>query len=378
MSGATTRKDIVTMTTKSLHTSLVLLVLLTATPAPAAVLQVANNGLDAAACGSKAAPCRTISQAIDNAVAGDTIVVGPGRYGDLDRDGTLGEANEEGPETLAVILIDKAIAVESSAGAAVTVIDAAGFNRKAVRITASGARFGKPKKGFTLFDSSNAGVSVDDTAAGVIVEGNLAIRTLTGFQVNSDGAGNLLQGNIGSANSAGFGLGGPGAVARANLAVANSGDGFDLGGGGARCEGNIATGNGSFGYGVFFHTTATIAGGVAIGNVQGIFGGNGGQLDVSGLAAIANLLDGVHNQGTTTMTLTASNLVGNGTKGPGSLNCGTINENNALTASNVFWGAAAGPGDDPADQVCDFGNAVTAIEPIAPKPFKIKTKVPQL
>ena len=45
----------------------------------------------------RTAPCRSISRGIANAADGDTIVVGPGRYGDLDRDGTLSEPNEEGP-----------------------------------------------------------------------------------------------------------------------------------------------------------------------------------------------------------------------------------------------------------------------------------------
>src|SRR5512132_1509340 len=53
-------------------------------------LTVANNGLDSDTCGSSAAPCRSISQAIDNASEGDTLVVGPGRYGDLNGNRILG------------------------------------------------------------------------------------------------------------------------------------------------------------------------------------------------------------------------------------------------------------------------------------------------
>ena len=58
-------------------------------------LSVANNGLDSATCGSSAAPCRSISQAIANASEGDTIVVGPGRYGDLNGNRIFGEVGEE-------------------------------------------------------------------------------------------------------------------------------------------------------------------------------------------------------------------------------------------------------------------------------------------
>src|SRR6516162_9238145 len=53
-----------------------------------ATLYVANNGLDGPSCGTKASPCRSITQGIANAAAGDTIIVGPGLYGDLNDDGT--------------------------------------------------------------------------------------------------------------------------------------------------------------------------------------------------------------------------------------------------------------------------------------------------
>src|SRR5262245_14686348 len=66
-----------------------------AAPANAATLRVANNGVDGAGCGTTTSPCRSLSRAIANAVAGDRIIVGPGRYGDLDRDGTFGESGEE-------------------------------------------------------------------------------------------------------------------------------------------------------------------------------------------------------------------------------------------------------------------------------------------
>ena len=61
----------------------------------AATLHVANNGIDSDTCGAGSAPCRSISRAIVNAAAGDTIVVGPGRYGDLNGDGSFGGPGEE-------------------------------------------------------------------------------------------------------------------------------------------------------------------------------------------------------------------------------------------------------------------------------------------
>jgi hypothetical protein len=59
--------------------------------ASAGTLHVANNRVDGPSCRPKASPCRSISQAITNAAAGSKIIVGPGRYGDLNLNGTLGE-----------------------------------------------------------------------------------------------------------------------------------------------------------------------------------------------------------------------------------------------------------------------------------------------
>jgi len=364
------------MITPTLKAFSFVLFLAAASAAHATVLQVANNGLDAPNCGTKAAPCRSITRAIDLAADGDSIVVGPGRYGDLDRDGTLGEVNEEGPETGAMILVDKSVSITSSTGAVGTIIDVAGFNRTGVRITASGARFGKAKKGFTVFDSSGAGVNIQGAASNVVVEGNLAILTNAGFATG----GQLVQGNVASATTEGFVLGSAGgSLARGNLSVVNSIAGFDAGGiGTQRMEGNVAIGNDSFGFLAGLHNAVELVGNVAVGNGQGVFAGNGGSVTITGLAALANVQGGVHNQGTPAVSVSASNLVGNGAKAlGGSANCGTINENNPLTATNVFWGASTGPGADPADQACDVGNQVTTVAPFAAKPFKIKTKVPQ-
>lgn len=367
------------MITYTLKAWTLLFVLMTATTASATVRQVANNGLDAPGCGTKDAPCRSITQAIDDAVDGDTIVVGPGRYGDLDGDGTLGEANEEGPEVGALVLVDKRVNLESSSGAVWTILDCGGFNRTAISVTGTGARVGKAKKGFTLF-ACGAGVSVDGPASNVVVEGNLAIATTNGFLTNGGGAGTLLLGNVASANGTGFGLGaGGGSTARSNLAIANTSDGFEAGGNGIQTlDGNVATGNGAFGFAPQIHHGVVLTNGVAVGNSQGFFAGNGTTVTVTGFAAIANIQAGLHDQGTAVLSVSASNFVGNGAQAlAGSANCGTILENVSMTATNVFWGAATGPGTDPADLACDFGNQVTTLEPFAAKPFKIKTKVPQ-
>jgi len=78
-------------------TLLALAALFVTGPTSAATIVVAANGIDGAACGTKATPCRTISQGITRAANGDTIVVGPGHYGDLNGDGQLSGPGEETP-----------------------------------------------------------------------------------------------------------------------------------------------------------------------------------------------------------------------------------------------------------------------------------------
>lgn len=165
----------------------------------AKTLAVAVHGTDDATCGGKATPCRSIARAIANAAAGDSIVVGPGRYGDLDGDGVLGEAGEEpAPDGVShMLLIDKALSVTSRDGALATVIDASGAPRDLVRIEAPGVVFGKAKKGFTVQNAPAGFVGVlvaGSNGSGVVIAGNRALANDSGFVVNAPG-GVLVTGN---------------------------------------------------------------------------------------------------------------------------------------------------------------------------------------
>ncbi|TMA76483.1 MAG: hypothetical protein E6J72_16775 [Deltaproteobacteria bacterium] len=101
---------------------------LAATPAArAATFYAANDGNDGSShcrCGGKANPCRSITCAITRAAPGDKMIVGPGVYGDLNANGTPGEAGEETPSPgcNCVLSINKPVVVVSSGGAAATVI----------------------------------------------------------------------------------------------------------------------------------------------------------------------------------------------------------------------------------------------------------------
>ena len=128
---------------------------------PRATLHVETNGIDSDACGALANPCRTITQAILNARTDDWILVGPGRYGNLDLDETVDEPGEEGRDQLfcqCLVSVHKRLSILSVSGATETVIDA-GYARpvtdvspafKGVRIVADGATLGHPVTGSRL------------------------------------------------------------------------------------------------------------------------------------------------------------------------------------------------------------------------------------
>ena len=71
------------------------------TTAAAATLWTSNVGSDSGSCGTSSSPCRSISQAIENATDGDTIWVGPGHYGDVNGDGNFTGPGDEQPEPYA-------------------------------------------------------------------------------------------------------------------------------------------------------------------------------------------------------------------------------------------------------------------------------------
>ncbi len=321
-------------------------------------LHVQNNGVDSVFCGSPSAPCRSISQAIFNASAGDEILVGPGRYGDLDGDGILGETGEETGEINfgcgCVLKVDKAVAIQSTHGAAATVVDARNFftseqSAAVVRITANGAVFGRVDHGFTLTGAPRNNGLVT-AATRVIITGNRSSGNAGGFSIF--GSQNVLSRNVAVANNGhGFEMFGQSHIFRANAAIGNNGEGFlVLGGQSHTIENNVSTANG-----VGFHVFsggANLKSNSAVGNADvGILIGQGATASIGG-----------------------SNIFGNGVlpvqSGP--TNCGLLNSSgNSITATNNFWGAATGGGADPADEVCDLSGS-TAFLPFAQKPFSVQ------
>ena len=370
--------------------------------AEAKTLNVANNGVDSLTCGDKKSPCRSISIAIDNANPGDKIVVGPGHYGDLDEDTDFNDAGEEKAEGQSgcdcMIKVNKQLTIESRDGAGATVLDARGANIDVVRIQVSGVIFGKKKKGFTLTHGAE-GLFINNGTNGVRVESNLAItNSFDGF--NFFGSGHVLNGNTASGNgSSGFGFSGSGHLLSNNIASANDSSGFEFSGSGHVLSGNIARANVSTGFGII-GSGHLLTGNLASGNDSdgfAFFGGNGNVL--SGNTAVDNTNDGFAFNGTGHL-LTDNSAVGNQAKGisvVGSGSSATITKNNifgnhgscgpgdniglrngsggAINATNNFWGAATGPGADPADDICNAGaGSSTTVAPFATKEFKVKVK----
>src|SRR5262245_30462958 len=174
----------------------------------AATLHIANNGVDSDTCGAGSAPCRSISQAIVNAAAGDTIVVGPGRYGDLNGDGSVGGPGEEaGPAGCqCMIEVNKRLTLKSSDGPGVTILDAAGAEVYGVFAQADGVTVGSGSgHGFTIVKARKEGIHVEGN--GVTVAGNVAIGNgLSGFvAIAVIGTGNTIADNA-AINNANVGI----------------------------------------------------------------------------------------------------------------------------------------------------------------------------
>jgi parallel beta-helix repeat protein len=325
-------------------------------------LSVANNGIDTATCGSSGAPCRSISQAIAHASEGDTIEVGPGRYGDLNGNRILGEVGEEAAEGVlgcfCMIKINKRLTLVSSDGAAVTVLDVGGIDIIGVRIEADGVVFGARGQGFTIANAGSHGLVVDASTSDVTVVGNIAMHN--GLDLNN-----------------GFTIQGSGHTIRENIALGNTlRAGFYILGSGHTVSDNVASGN-RFGFELSFSGQFTQNAACSNGDGPGIIINNAAIIEIFRNAVIGNEGDGIQVL-SQNATITENNIFGNGTLGS---NCGLLNESGTvLMAPNNFWGAASGPGPDPADAVgaaCGGNPAPTIVDPIATKPFNIPVQAGQ-
>lgn len=348
-------------------------------------LWAAVNGLDSPTCGAPQNPCRSISQAIANAAEGDTIVVRPGKYGDLNDDGALGAPGEESGRFIGVIEIAKRVRVISSDGATVTVIDANEINSAAVFIQASGVQFGERGAGFTLAGARSTGVQIE-TQGNVVVAGNtirgvarnqdfgqaLYINFSTVVEVrdnqlidnavgivlfsqNATAYGsvhdNVISGSNRTWGSTGISASGAGPHLIYRNLLSDNSIGLTVEYGAARVYNNVITG-GRDGANVYAFGTVPPRGPTFVRNT---FSANSNY----GLYVI------VGTPGA--LTIRENNFFGNIS------NCGIASQSaDAIEARNNYWGAATGPSAvDPADEACAFQGSINTT-PFATREFTVR------
>lgn len=348
---------------------------------------ITNYGVDSDSCGTAASPCRSITQGINLAEAGDTVLVGPGRYGDSNGDGDFSDPGDEQGDSSVITLARSGLRVISEYGARVTLIDATGtsFN-DAVLIIARGTQFGAPRHGFRVLATGRLyGIEVSDnsndvTVAGNVVTGgtqgsylfptrgrgavitdNLAIDTVegpgfTGVDNLVDpgtGAPARVARNVSIRNLIGFNVGGPDLVFSDNIADDNA-QGAMVGGDGAIIRRSYFGNSGS--HGVF------IEGAVNAFVNNNVIGNRGPGVVLAVTGTIAQFSrNNIYGNGTSTVSVSGEPP-----------NCGVFNASGTrLDALNTFWGSPAGPGSDPADMVCNApGGSTIVFVPFATRPFK--------
>jgi hypothetical protein len=319
----------------------------------AATLYVANNGADSGTCGAQAEPCRSITQTIANASDGDTVIVGPGRYGDIDFDGAPFSPGEDDG-----LYINKALTIESSHGAQATLLSAGDYGM-GVDLWASGATFGRSGHGFTLTTGTTTGGLYQNTvlfsseANGISVSGN----TLTEYSIVMDGSGHTFAQN--------------------HLMCLHTCRGIEVMGTGHSLISNTGQGaeneTGSIGISGSGH---------ALTNNILLMGTNGMTINASsGVIIRGNSLlagRGITLNPGSNVAINENNFFGHnnlyGRPDPATANCAVFNYSGAsVDATNNFWGAASGPGPNPADEVCDGPGSSTVVAPFATQQFAIRS-----
>ena len=176
-----------------------------------------------------------------------------------------------------------------------------------------------------------------------------------------------------------------------NVAVgngANGNDAFKIQGFGHTITGNKASNNARGGFGIS-GDEHTVTGNFASGNLQGFDVISSGRFTRN--AIIGNNLDGLILSGPGELEINHNDILGNQQIGIriNSLFGGIITKNNifgnasfglqntsmgVVNAPRNFWGAASGPGPDPADEVFTGPGSTTIVDPVATKEFNIRVQ----
>jgi parallel beta-helix repeat protein len=327
------------------------------------VLYAANDGVDSATCGPRSNPCRSLNETIAHATDGALIIVGPGRYGDLNRDNDLTGEEQPDPACGCVFNVNKRLTIVSRDGAARTILDMGTINRDLnVLITASGTVFGVELRGFTVMAVTTAFLATN--RVGIRVESS--DRTLV--------AGNTVE--MQEHSNGIWIVGGTGNRIRGNVAAHNS-NGIVVNTGGNRISGNSVYDNSLRGLSIDGQDNL-VQFNVAVANEHGMRLAGHDHLVLRN-SFIGNRVDGISVEGSPLvgsphdLRLTRNNFFGNGTVGTvveGLLNCGiNLAGQLALDARNNYWGSPQGPGPDPADAVCN--STLVLVQPAARTEIRI-------
>ena len=360
------------------------------------LLSVETNGIDSADCGGQTSPCRTIGRALRDARAGDTIVVGPGTYGDVNGDRDFNDPGDETPDlTLGcVICITKRVQIISLHGAAVTVINGDGsvFDqdrpppdlRRIVLIGANNVVFGIKDHGFTL-TRHTIGVDVQGLR-NVRVAGNVAQNLDTnGFIVwNMQGRVEVSDNTaVGTTIGEGFRIGGVGdarLIIKDNT-VLQSEEGFAVvAASGIEISGNLVRETGTAF--AILGSDAQVTHNVLFDNLAGfVVHGSGNRIIenviIGGRATPPSAGIGIGSG--TDNRVQRNDIYGHHGDPFNPTACGLVNSSgNRVLATDNYWGAPTGPGPDPADEAgapCDSLGSVTIVEPFATRPFSLQIAI---
>ena len=367
------------------------------TPPKGRTLWVSTIGVDSHACGPTDSPCRTITRALTNAAEGDTVVVEPGEYGDVNRDGDQDDAGEEQTTRGApcAVCIRKRVNLYSSHGATVTGITH--LPNHIVTIFADGTNFGARDKGFTLHGLFGGSLTVE-LAGNVRVVGNVARSGQVGYFVMAERGPVQLRDNIAMNNNVGGILattsrnGGPGYAILKNNTVMDAGmigislDGFVP----HIAINNSLARNGRTGFEVRNNSwvadnAITDSNGAGV-LVEGTGEAIPGTVLGGGVKLYRNVIIGNGRAGIEFLRSSSApnhqihfnTIFGNGVDSmsnpddPAPANCGLLNLSGGfIDATKNYWGSSSGPGSDPADEagegLCEVsGN--TLVEPYRTAP----------
>jgi hypothetical protein len=346
--------------------------------APGNFIFVANNGLDASGCGTAASPCRSISAGIAAAADGDTILVRPGLYGELDFDGALGSQGEETGTFGGMIYINKRVTLLSTGGAEVTALR--GVNGlSVVYIAANGVQLGAKNAGFSISGGSAYGIEMSAQARGKIAGND--VHGTAGIYVLSDGlweiSDNVVSGSQGNGISVQSANNGTGAVSLHDNVIFGTefSTGISLSPLAAHRVYNNTVKEAFYGIAatpgpsrIYQNTLTNNRIGIAYANYPGPVppGGTNGTPFISRNILVGNIGSGfiVFQGAVQGVTLRENNIYGNGS-------CGVAgNGVLPVDARNNYWGAPTGPSfTNPADPACDQNNSVQST-PFATREFQ--------